>query len=235
MVSVQSLTRREVLKVIAATLGISAVLWAGGKILIENTEVPVRLGREANFMHAPTLGRLANVARTVLVNAVVMTRPSGLPASPDSSKPIPVVHLQESLPGQGGALEWMAILLWLVVFGLGLLGFWRSRSPLPLKRTLAVYLACTVALYAVYGEETFLFVVSCLPYLLIIAAHMVHVVPPKWGTALLAGALLVVATSNWRYFDQVASAYRVYSGVDARQEPGIPRTEQPFWSADALR
>lgn len=189
-------------KIFAATLVISAGVFAAQKLIMWDHEIPGRFGREMSFLARLEPARLLQVAQIFFINVVVMAKPEVEISSFEGGPLREFVHLQTSGMGHQGVIEWVAIAAWSGLLLLGIHGLITQRSSFAgLILTVGGFLGFHWALYSVYGEETFLFIINCLPYLLVIAAFAYY---SRFGRRLaLPLSIVLLATmplNNWRYF-----------------------------------
>lgn len=207
VVTVRCLKLPAAAKVFAATLAISVLVFVGQKLFMWDHEIPGRFGREVSFLAHLEPTRLLQVVQIFFINVVVMAKPEIDVSSFAGGPQLASIHLQSSGLGHQGLLEWVAIISWSCLLILGVHGLVTNRVRfVELSLILGVFLGFHWALYSVYGEETFLFIVNCLPYLLVVASCAYH---SRFGRKLVWPlVILLLATAplnNWRYFKTVTT------------------------------
>jgi hypothetical protein len=85
------------------------------------------------------------------------------------------------------------------------------RKHFALAVTVAVSLGFHLALYTAYCDETFLFIINCLPLLLVVCSFA-HLSPlgRRLSLPLALSTLVLSAVNNWFYF---ASTAKIVSGL----------------------
>lgn len=206
LTSVLILDRRSLIRLVILTIGISATVFAFEKLLMWDHEIPGRYGREVSFLERVNVDRLFQVARIFFVNVMVMAEPHVESSLGALGETLPFIHLQKSSLGHRGALEWAAILSWLGLLSLGFHGLATNfNKNRPLATTLALSLGFHLVLYTAYGDETFLFIINCLPLLLAVCSFAHHSpVGRRLSLPLALGALACSAANNWFYFASTA-------------------------------
>ena len=198
---------RRAARVTALAFCLVALLWGFQKALTPRIHfTPALLGKEPRFMFQPTSGGPLQITKAFVFHPMLM--PSIIEVKHRKRVGRFRMSVQHSAPGSATPWGRAGVWLWAALLGLGVWGARtvarRHRAPV---RTVALILLGQFALHQVYGgEETFLYSLHWIPFLVVVAAYstMTRVRPLALA---LAGALLVCATVNNTHQFAVASAY----------------------------
>ncbi|MBW4524925.1 MAG: hypothetical protein KME18_06970 [Phormidium tanganyikae FI6-MK23] len=84
--------------------------------------------------------------------------------------PYPVMSVQTSVAGSGSAFGGIALVLWLLVLGLGIYTLFTLQTHSKLRLILGITLIAQVLLHLAFGSETFLYSLHFVPLLIVCAA-----------------------------------------------------------------
>jgi len=147
---------------------------------------------ESQYLSHDVAGSLWPVSRVLLFHAMVMPKLLRLPL-PDSNQFL--LSVQAAPIGSGTAWGVPAAVLWAWVLIVGAVGGLRRWPLRPMLAVIGSLLAQWI-IYVFYGNETFLYAVQFLPFLVLVAAGGAWVAKRP---TVVAGWLLVVlvALNNW--------------------------------------
>ena len=185
---------RQALQISANSLTAVVVLWALQHLLFSSAPFFIGEGAQTRYILPHGLAGILQSLRAALSHSMVM------PAIAIAAEPKwgSIMSVQESGLGSGGLLPAAATGLWLLLLGGGMWALATQRSPLRLPLALAS--AGHVLIYAIYGEESFLYTLHLIPLLVGVAAFTTHT--RLRPAALASGALLTafLAVHNARAF-----------------------------------
>lgn len=185
--AIVSLPWRRALQAAANALCIVVILWGVQKYAIPSTQFFIGDKEEKDYMFRLDADRVSSVARSFFVTSMVMPTPT---RETRYYQPEAVLFTQHA-PVSG----WAAIVAWLALLLLGLVGLRDASDVRPLRVALLLTLAGQLALHVVYGEETFLYSLHFMPLLVLVAAFAFRTRFRAVAFG-LAGALLLTAALN---------------------------------------
>lgn len=144
--------------------------------------------------------------RSIVVSTVIMPRPALTPDRWEANAERHLLLTQRSSPASAGALGVVGIALWLSVLGLGVWSFLSSAAHPKFRLIVGASLAGQILLHLVYGDETFLYSLHFLPFLVIIAAAGTLGRLRTLVLGLTVALVIVAATHNVREFRLAAAA-----------------------------
>jgi hypothetical protein len=137
--------------------------------------------------------RLASVARSFTVTSMVMPTPT---RETRYYQPEAILFTQKA-PVSG----WAAIIAWLALLVLGIVGLRDAADVRPLRVALLLTLAGQFGLHVVYGEETFLYSLHFMPLLVLLAAFAFRTRFRAVAFGLTGALLLTAALNNVQQFN----------------------------------
>jgi Family of unknown function (DUF6080) len=158
------------LQIIAISIGVTLILWR-----IQHHFFPSALffignfGEEANYILPHTSGGALRVFLAFMFHTMVMPAMQLLPSN-HNQPDWPLLSVQLSNVGSGGFLSIIAAALWAVLLLLGVWSFFATRQNLKFRLALAAGLLGQLLLYTIYGEETFLYAIHIVPFLIALCA-----------------------------------------------------------------
>jgi hypothetical protein len=190
---------RQALQISVNALAATVMLWAIGKKLTPSA--PFFLGNPPEQVHilAPEALGPVRVISSFFMHSVVM--PAIAVVDRPGAGDWPIMTVQSSVPGSAGLASLVAVVLWVVLLGVGLWSLWRDRDRPAMRLFVATFLAGQLALHLLYGNETFLYAPNFLPAFIVLVAfgalgpHRRLVVPLA---ALLALTNAVSNGRQWR-------------------------------------
>jgi hypothetical protein len=159
------------------------------------------------FTYAPTPERIGECLAAFFFSPSVMPEIgtvqvfSGEPVG-SASWPYAALSVQSSSIGSGSTLGWLASGLWAAMLALGVFAWWRKPDR---DFVLPLALLAQLGLYLVYGEETFLYALNWLPFLIAFVALALTTPLRTLALALLVPFLVVNTFNNVRQFRVAAS------------------------------
>jgi hypothetical protein len=155
---------RAALQLAANSLTVVIVLWSLQHLLFSSAPFFIGEGVQTRFILPEGAAGIGQALRAVLFHSVVMPAILAVPEPKWGT----IMSVQDAAIGSGGAVAPVATALWAVILGLGA---WAAATrPSPVRLPLLLALAGHLAVYAVYGEETFLYSLHSLPLLVCLAA-----------------------------------------------------------------
>jgi hypothetical protein len=214
---------RQTLQISVNAFALTVVLWAVNKKLAPSS--PFFLGNptEDGAVLAPeALGPL-KVATSFFMHTVVMPAIAVIDRPGAGQWPIMVV--QSSAPGSASVVGVISALLWAALLVIGVWSLVRVKEQRAMRIFLATFLAGQLAVYLVYGNETFLYAPNFLPALIVLAA--LGALSPMRRVVGPIAALLVVGNvlnngQQWTRANHFLSEYE-----QLRHDPAAERAERP--------
>jgi hypothetical protein len=167
------------------------VLWPIQKFFFRSAEFFIGGMREDRYIWQDTAGGPLRVLSGFFYHSVIM--PGIYILSPHPRRPDwPLMSVQFALPGSGGIWGMIAVILWTVFLGLGIWACWRHREQTRARLVLAGILLGQLALFLVYGDETLLYALQIMPFLIVVCAFLT--LTPFRLVALTLSVLLIITT-----------------------------------------
>ena len=210
--AIVTLPWRRALQAAANALCIVVILWGVQKYAIPSTQFFIGDKEEKDYMFRLDGERVASVARSFVVTSMVMPTPT---RETRYYQPEAILFTQRS-PLSG----WAAIVAWLGLLLLGILGLRDAADVRALRLALLLTLAGQFALHVVYGEETFLYSLHFLPLLVLLAAFAFRTKFRAVAFGLAGALLLTAALNNVQQFNDA----RTYAAQNFTSGPGSDRT-----------
>ncbi len=186
-------------KAAACTLLAGAILAAGSQIqamLFPGASVFPSLQskeNESEWILSEWSGGIARKAAAITCHSIVAPRTIVLgPHSASSPPEWNRLSVQHAMPGTGSAIALPVLLLWLLMVGFGVAGIASRFRTSPYHRTIAGMSIFTVALFLVYGAETFLYAPHAAMMFALLAA--VSLESRRRTAARIAMAILIAAS-----------------------------------------
>ena len=155
---------RTALQLAANSLTVVVVLWGLQHMFFSSAAFFIGEGAQTRFVLPHGLAGIAQSLRAVLFHSMVMPAIAVVP----EPKWGLVMSVQDSAIGSGGAIAIVATVLWTMLLGLGVWTLATRASSIRLPLLLA--LGGHLPVYAIYGEETFLYTLHIAPLLVCLAA-----------------------------------------------------------------
>lgn len=170
------------------------VLWSVQKEIFATAEFFLSIRREQRFLVPSNSGGPINILQSFVSHGMVM------PAFSLATRRITnyfgtVLITQKSAPGSGSLWGVVAVVLWTALLGLGLWGFFSTKTHFKLRLILGITLVGQILLHLVYGQETFLYSLHFTPLLIVLAAFSL-LTPARLVGLGLVGALIICAGIN---------------------------------------
>ncbi len=197
---------RRALQLSINAFALVVLLWSLQRLVVPTADFFIGYVSHGKFILRPESGGPLHVMATLVVQSGVMPQP----AVRHEPKWGEVMTVQHAAVTGGDPLTLAARAAWIGMLALGAFGIRRATRMVRFV-TLGT-LAGQLALYAVFGEETFLYTLSTLPLLLMIAAHGTHT--RARPVALLLTALFIV-TAAWTNLSRFEDA----RGFIERRQP----------------
>lgn len=206
------LAPRRALQVSVNAFALVVLLWSVQRAVVPTAEFFIGYTAHAKFILHPDSGGPRAVLTTLLVHSAVMPPP----AVRHEPKWGDVLTIQQAGVRPGGALAAAATVAWGALLALGAAGM-RSAGRTVRIVTLGA-LAGQLLLHTLYGEESFLYALSTLPLLLVVAAHGART---RLRPVVLLAALVFIATAGPLNLARFREAARF---MDHRAQAAAPFT-----------
>lgn len=229
--SLMMLTRRHALQVTIATFLVVSALWGMQRLVFPASEFFVGSTRPLEFLHAPSPARVAEVSSAFFITSMVMPKIRTVPKSEGPER----LSVQSSRPGSGGIAGFVGAAAWCALLAAG--AGWGARSRLrsdqgSLWAVISSFALSQLALFMVFGAETFLYSMTFLPMLIVIAAS-VSLTRFRWiGRGLAVVVLITALVNNSREFDRAIGSLEALGGA-TRAADGSFRGERGHSTLDA--
>jgi hypothetical protein len=155
---------RTALQLAANSLTLVVLLWGLQHMLFSSAAFFIGEGAQTRFVLPHGLAGIAQSLRAVLFHSMVMPAIAIVPEQKWGT----IMSVQDSAVGSGGAMAIAATVLWAMLLGLGAWTLATRASSIRLPLLLA--LGGHLLVYAIYGEETFLYTLHIAPLLVCVAA-----------------------------------------------------------------
>jgi hypothetical protein len=214
---------RQTLQISANAFALTVLLWAVGKKLAPSSTFFLGNPPEPAALLSPEALGPARVVSSFLMHTVVM--PAIAIVDRPGAGQWPILAVQPSSPGSGGALSLLSAVLWGALLLVGVWSLWRVREHRSMRLFVACFLAGQLALHLLYGSETFLYAPNYLPALIVLSAFgamgpLRRVVVPV--------ALLLVVTNAINNGSQWWRATRFLAdNARYQHDPRAARAERP--------
>ena len=193
---------RTALQLAANSLTVVVVLWGLQHILFSSAAFFIGEGAQTRFVLPDGVAGIVQSLRAVLFHSMVMPAIAVVPEPKWGT----IMSVQDAAVGSGGAIAMAATVLWTMLLGLGAwtLAARASSIRLPLMLALGGHLS----VYAIYGEETFLYTLHVAPLLVCVAALAAgtRLRMAALGTAAVLTVLLAIHNSG-----SLAAALRFFT------------------------
>ncbi|HYP13056.1 MAG TPA: hypothetical protein VEQ63_03960, partial [Bryobacteraceae bacterium] len=160
---------RRAAQVITNGFALLSAAWILGHLIVPSTVFIGPTLFEKNFVYVPSPSRLVGVATSFFAHSMVAAR---------EPEPTPLLRngwvgltLQGVLPKFTDALGAVAAWGWIGLLAVGTWGMLRDKGPARVPLTIGLFLLAQFGLHSVYGEETFLYSLHWLPFLVMTAAY----------------------------------------------------------------
>ncbi len=171
-------------------------------------------------------GGALNAARVLFLTSAVVPRIELSGFESQQGPTGPMLTIQRAPMGSSGILGQVATIAWGLLLAAGAVALSVGRGDARFRIALVVTLLGQTTIYLVYGEETFLYALHCVP-LLILAASLATL--SRWRYFVLAVAGLLLPCAAWNNARQLTEALNLpprptTSGVriDSRFEMHVP-------------
>lgn len=173
----------------ARALLLVIVLWPIQKVFFRSAEFFIGGTKETRFMFLNSAGGPLRVLSGFFYHSVIMPAIYVLPPNPRRPD-WPLMSVQFALPGSGSFWGIAAVLLWTIFLGLGVWACWQHRDQTKPRLVLAGILLGQLALFLVYGDETLLYAMQIMPFLIVVCAFLT--LTPLRLVALTLSILLII-------------------------------------------
>jgi hypothetical protein len=191
--TVMTQTRRWAIAITGMALGSVLLLWVVQSKLFPGTTFITDVAGEANYILPKTAGGPVRILLGLFLHPMVI--PAIYLNPPNPRRPAwYLMSVQHAFPGSGSVAGGIAVVLWIALLALGVFACWTVRNQIKLRLTIALSILGQTALHLLYGEETFLYAIHLIPFLLITCAMATLT---KWRSLCLALAILLIVFAGW--------------------------------------
>ncbi len=181
-------TRKGAIAITGMALGVVLVLWGVQSRIFPKTTFLTDLAEEVNYTLPKAAGGPIRVVLGFFFHPMVVPGLQVIPSNRNQPE-WPMLSVQHALPGSGSIAGGIAIALWIVLLLLGAIACWQVEKNLKLRIVLGLGLLGQLALHLVYGEETFLYAIHLIPFLLLVCAMATLT---RWRSLVLGLAMLLI-------------------------------------------
>jgi hypothetical protein len=195
-------------------------LWRVQKRFFPGVGFLLDTNEEKNYILPAAAGGPLRVLIGFFSHSMVMPAMKVIPSNRNQPD-WPMLSAQFALPGSAGPLSIVAVLLWLALLALGIWAFIKIKSQPRLRIVVALALLGQLVLYSVYGEETFLYGIHIIPFLIIVCATISLTPLRPIGLALATAVIITAGINNGMQFHQ-ATEFLQKRGPLREQVPTQP-------------
>ena len=192
---------QKALQISVNAFAIVVALWAIQRAVVPSADFFIGYAEHTRFILRPESGGAARVVTVLTTHAAVMPE-IGTRAEPKWGD---LMTIQHAGLWSGGAIAVAGKLAWLGMLACGVASL-RHLSP-TLRLVALGGLGGQLALHVVYGEETFLYTLSAMPLLIVIASAAAKSAARR---AVLALAVVFIAAGGWTNARQLDRALRFF-------------------------
>ncbi|MBW4524926.1 MAG: hypothetical protein KME18_06975 [Phormidium tanganyikae FI6-MK23] len=195
-------SRKRAIAITGTALAITLLLWGVQNRIFVSTTFITDFAEETNYLFPKTSGGPIRVFLGFFFHPMVVPSLQVIPSTRNQPE-WPLLSVQHSLPGSGSLAGGIAIGLWVILLGIGAIACWTERKNLKLRLVVGFGLLGQLALHLVYGEETFLYAIHLIPFLLIVCAMATLT---RWRSMAIGLAMLLIVFAGWHNHDQFFQA-----------------------------
>jgi len=159
---------RQTLQITIAAFALVLVLWLVQKALVPSSPFFIGSSPGSEHMLSPESRGPLHVAGAFFFHTVVV--PEIVVVDRPGAGQWPIMIVQPSSPGSGGAWSLLSAVLWGILLGTGGWALFRLRGRERMRAFLGLLLGGQLVLFLLFGNETFLYAPNFLPLLLTITA-----------------------------------------------------------------
>ncbi len=196
-----SFPKKKALQVTINAFSLTVVLWTVQKIIFPSAVFFLGDREEKNYVLMSGSGGFWPVLKSFLSHTMVMPN-INLLTEKYTLPHWPVLSVQSAMPGSGTLYGPIAVVVWTILLGLGLWGFFTSRQHLKLRIVVGVTLLGQLLLHSIYGDETFLYALHFVPLLIALVAFSSFTRGRTIALGLTAILILTAGTNNLIQFNR---------------------------------
>lgn len=200
---------RRALQLSVNAFAVVVLLWSAQRLVVPTADFFIGYVGHGKFILRPESGGPLQVMATLVVQSAVMPEPV-VRHEPKWGEVMTIQHA--GLTG-GGWVAAAARAAWVGMLLLGAAGL--AQASRTLRFVTLITLAGQLALYSVFGEESFLYSLSTLPLLLVIAAHGART---RARPLALLLTVIFIAAAGWTNLSRFEQA----RGFMERRHPAAP-------------
>jgi len=171
-------------------------------------------------------GGALNAARVIYLTSAVVPRIELSTWVSQQTPHGPMLTIQRAPAGSSGVIGLVATITWGLLLAAGAMALVAGRGDVRFRIALAVTILGETVVYLIYGEETFLYALNCVP-LLILAVALATL--SRWRYVVVAATALLLPCAAWNNISQLRAALdipvqapRIGARLDPR--PQLPLT-----------
>ncbi len=188
-------------------LCLATLFWAIQNFLFPSSVFFLSASEEANFIFMDVAGGMAEKSKVFFVHSIVIPVLTVVDNPYNSN--LPFVTIQFAPLGSNGLLTWLATAMWLGLLGFGLYCAWRENRYRNFALVLLALLAAQFVLHSIYGDETFLYSLHWVSFMVLACAFGARSEYRQW----VLGAVLVLIPLLG--FNNLSQFYKVVAGLQA--------------------
>lgn len=204
---------------------IMLLLWGVQSRIFASTTFIADVAEEKNYLFPKTSGGPIRVFLGFFLHPMVVPALQVIPSNRNQPE-WPLLSVQHSLPGSGSLAGGIALGLWMFLLGIGAIACWTTQKNLKLRIVVGFGLLGQLALHLIYGEETFLYAIHLIPFLLIVCAMatLTH-----WRRLSIGIAMLLIVFAAMHNRDQFfqATEFLKNRGPLRQQTPAVRSSVPP--------
>ncbi|MCU0549113.1 MAG: hypothetical protein MUC48_07175 [Leptolyngbya sp. Prado105] len=214
-------TLRRAIAITGTALALILGLWVVQSRIFPSTTFITDLSEELLYTMPKTSGGPIRVLLGFFFHPMVVPAMQLIPSNRNQPE-WPMLSVQHALPGSGSLWGAIAFFIWMVMLGFGVLACWGIQKNLKLRITVALTLFGQLALHLVYGEETFLYAIHLIPFLIIVCAMATLT---KWRSIVVGLAILLIV------FAGLNNGEQFFNATEFLKNRGVLRSQNPTRSS----
>ena len=203
-------TWKQTLVITAQVFALVSGLWIVQKQLFPLAEFFLAsdvLQEELKYVSPQASGGPLRVVAGLLFHPMVMPEILTIPSNRGLPE-WPLLTVQLSMPGSAGLLSIAAVVVWGVLLLMGGWALFSKNVDSKLRLFLLLTFAGQFALHLVYGDETFLYALHLLPFLMVVVASASLTRLRLVSLCLVSALILLVAANNSMQLNQASDFLR---------------------------
>ncbi len=174
--------------------------------------------KRTEFILPEEAGGPVHIVRSLVWHSMVMPEIRVVDRYARVRRGAPIMTTQASPVGSGSGWGMAGAWLWAGLLGMGAWSMLRCRQLQRWRIVVALMLVNQLALHLCFGEETFLYALHVMPFLIMVAAFAMLTPARRVARGLAAGLLVCAAANNLLQFGH---ASRIAQRLDLRHATGV--------------